>query len=227
MPPWLRLQPQQRQPQRRLARAGFAHQADRVALAQGEAHAVDRLHVADRAAQHAALDREVHLQIVELQDLRRGGIAGAPAVPWARPTGDAGCRNAADGRTPGRPALLDDPTLRHDAHPVGHLAHDAEVVGDEQQRHAVARLQRLQELQDLRLDGDVERRGRLVGDQQVGLVGERHGDHHPLALAARELVRIGVEALGRLRDADLLQELERAPARARRASGPCAGSAPR
>ena len=49
--------------------------------------------------------------------------------------------------------------------------------------------------QDLRLDGDVERGGRLVGDQQVRLVGERHGDHHALALAARQLVRIGVEPL--------------------------------
>ena len=86
-------------------------------------------------------------------------------------------------------ALLDDLALGHHADAVGHLAHDAEVVGDEQQRHAVARLQGLQQLQDLRLDGDVERRGRLVGDQQVGLVGQRHGDHHALALAARELVR--------------------------------------
>ena len=50
-------------------------------------------------------------------------------------------------------------------------------------------LQRLQQLEDLRLDGDVERGGGLVGDQQVGLVGERHGDHDALALAAGELVR--------------------------------------
>jgi hypothetical protein len=41
-------------------------------------------------------------------------------------------------------------------------------VGDEQQRHAVARLQALEQLQDLRLDGDVERVGRLVGDQRSG-----------------------------------------------------------
>ena len=109
--------------------------------------------------------------------------------------------------------LLDDPALGHHADPVGHLAHDAEVVGDEQQRHAVARLQGLQELQDLRLDGDVERRRRLVGDQEVGLVGERHGDHHALALAAGELVRVGVEPRRRLGDADLFEQLERALAR--------------
>ena len=39
---------------------------------------------------------------------------------------------------------------------------------DEQHRHAVLVLQRAQQLEDLRLHGDVERRGRLVGDQQLG-----------------------------------------------------------
>ncbi len=69
-------------------------------------------------------------------------------------------------------------------------------------------LQLLQQLQDLRLDGDVERGGGLVGDQQVGLVGERHGDHHPLALAAGELVRKGVEPLLGLGEADEVQQLD-------------------
>jgi hypothetical protein len=71
--------------------------------------------------------------------------------------------------------------------------------------------------EDLRLHGDVERRRRLVGDQQVRLVGERHGDHHALALAARQLVRIGAEPAFRIADADLLQQFEtrfRAAARA-------------
>ena len=72
-----------------------------------------------------------------------------------------------------------------------------------------------QQRQDLRLDRDVERGGRLVGDQQVGLVGERHGDHHALALAAGELVRIGVEALLGLLQPDQVQQLERAPPRRR------------
>ena len=75
-------------------------------------------------------------------------------------------------------------------------------------RHAELRLQVLQQLQDLRLHGDVERGRRLVGDEQVGAVGERHGDHHALALAARELMRIGAEPLGRIDDADLGQKLD-------------------
>ena len=56
-------------------------------------------------------------------------------------------------------------------------------------------LQLAQQVEDLRLNGHVERRGRLVGDQQLRLRRERHGDHHALAHAARELVRIGLEAL--------------------------------
>ena len=46
------------------------------------------------------------------------------------------------------------------------------------------------QLQDLRLDGDVERGGRLIGDQQLRIAGQRDGDHDPLAHAARKLVGI-------------------------------------
>ena len=49
------------------------------------------------------------------------------------------------------------------------------------------------QVQHFRLNGYVERRRRLVGDQKLGLVGNRHGDHHPLALAAGKLVWIGVK----------------------------------
>ena len=124
----------------------------------------------------------------------------------------------------GRRALLDDLALAHDVDAVGHLAHDAEVVGDQQHGHAELALQLLQQLEDLRLDGDVERGGRLVGDQQVGLVGERHGDHDALALAARELMRIGAEPLLGIVEADLAQQLEHARARRARRRGRGAAS---
>ena len=100
-----------------------------------------------------------------------------------------GCREHALDRP-----VLDDLALRHHADLVGDLAHDAEVVGDEQHRHAEAGLELLQQLQDLRLHRDVERGGRLVGDQEIGLVGERQRDHDALALAARELVRVARRA---------------------------------
>jgi hypothetical protein len=68
------------------------------------------------------------------------------------------------------------------------------------------------QLEDLALDRDVQRSGRLVGDQQLRLAGERHRDHHALLLAARELVRVGIEPVPRLRDADLVQQFLGAPA---------------
>ena len=113
-----------------------------------------------------------------------------------------------------RRAALDDLAIVHDADPVGHLAHDAEIVGDQQHGHVELGLELEQQVEDLRLDGHVERRGRLVGDEQVGLVGERHGDHHPLPLAAGELMRIGVEAALGVVDADLVEQVEHARSRA-------------
>ncbi len=89
--------------------------------------------------------------------------------------------------------LFDHLTLGHHIGSVSHMAHDPQVVRDQQDGHAELALQILEQLQYLRLDGDVERRRRLVGDQQIGFVGERHGDHHPLALPAGELVREGLE----------------------------------
>ncbi len=110
-------------------------------------------------------------------------------------------------------APLDDLPASHDAYPVGHLPHDAEIVGDQQHGHVELGLELEQKVEDLRLNGHVERRGRLVGDQEIGLVGKRHGDHHPLPLPARKLMRIGLEAALGVVDADLVEEVEHARAR--------------
>ena len=77
--------------------------------------------------------------------------------------------------------------------------------------------------QDLRLDRHVERGRRLVGDQQRRAARQRHRDHHALAHAARQLVRIAVEHRARLRNAHLLEHAQRL--RARRRAHPCADGA--
>ncbi|MDT4885592.1 hypothetical protein FQZ97_1218410 [compost metagenome] len=87
-------------------------------------------------------------------------------------------------------ALLHHLAVAHDIDTVGKAPDNAEVMSDEDDRHAELALQFGKQHQDLRLDGDVKRGSRLVGDQDVGVVGKRHGDHHALALAARQLVRI-------------------------------------
>ena len=68
---------------------------------------------------------------------------------------------------------------------------------------------RLDDRQDLGLHGDVERGGRLVGDQQLGVERHGHRDHGPLPHAAGELVRVVVHPAVRLRDADQLEQLDR------------------
>ena len=65
------------------------------------------------------------------------------------------------------------------------------------------RLQAREQLEDLALHRHVERRGRLVGDQQLRLARERHRDHHALLLPAGELVRIRAEPALRLGQAHL------------------------
>ena len=81
---------------------------------------------------------------------------------------------------------------------MGDLGHHAEVVGDEQHAGAAPLLQLADQLQDLRLRRHVERRGRLVGDQQRRVEHQGGGDHDALALAARDLVRIDVDQALRL-----------------------------
>jgi hypothetical protein len=51
----------------------------------------------------------------------------------------------------------------------GGFGDHAHGMRDQHQGHARVALQRHQQIEDLRLDGDVERGGRLVGDQQRGL----------------------------------------------------------
>src|SRR5271155_626964 len=63
-------------------------------------------------------------------------------------------------------------------------------MADEQEGKAEIGLQLHQEIQDLRLHGDVERRDGFVGDDQLRIRGDRPGDSHSLALASREFVGI-------------------------------------
>ncbi len=105
-------------------------------------------------------------------------------------------------------AAFDNVALLHHANRIGEAAHEIEVMGDEQDRHAIGLLQAFQQGDDLRLHGDVERGRRLVGDEQIGLVGERHGDHDALALAAGKLMRIGAEPGLGIGDADLVEEFD-------------------
>ena len=87
--------------------------------------------------------------------------------------------------------------LVHHQHLVGDLGHHAHVVGNEKHRTALLALQVGNQLQYFFLRGHVERRGRLVADDQGGLEHHGHGDHDALTLTAAELVRVAAQhALG-------------------------------
>ena len=79
---------------------------------------------------------------------------------------------------------LDDLAGIHHRDLVADLGDDAEIVGDQDDRGTARRFQLAHQLQDLGLQGDVERSRRLVGDEEARVAGQRHRDHDALAHAA-------------------------------------------
>ena len=75
-----------------------------------------------------------------------------------------------------------------------------QVVRDEEEGDAVLLPDVAEEVENLRLHGDVEGGDRLVGHHQAGRQGDRPRDPDPLALAAREFVGILVGRVGRESD---------------------------
>ena len=92
-------------------------------------------------------------------------------------------------------ALLHRVAAVHHQDVVGNLADDAEVVADEYDADAVFALQVTQQFEDGLLHRHVKGCGGFVGDEDVGVVDECHGNHHALFLAAADLMRIAVEYL--------------------------------
>ena len=131
-------QPQRRQRHRRLAGAGFADQPHRLAFAHRERYAVHRAHMTDGPAQHAAADGEMHLHVIGLQQALR--IVRQRRRAALRHRGEQHARVGMERRREhvGDAAGLDDHAVLHHAHLVGVAAHDLQVVGDQQQRHAAA-----------------------------------------------------------------------------------------
>ena len=85
-------------------------------------------------------------------------------------------------------ALLDDATGVHHDNTVSMARHHSQVVGHEDDRQLPFRADGVEQLQDLRLGGDIGRGGGLVGDGDPGSIRQGHHDQHPLPHAARELM---------------------------------------
>ncbi len=119
-------------------------------------------------------------------------------------------------------ARLDDPAQIHHRHPVRDVPGEPEVMGDDERREAQLVPQAQQERQDLAPYRRVQRGHRLVGHDQLRLQHQRPGDHDPLALTARQLVREAQEEPLRRAQARPTGRPRRPPARHPRTRG-CAG----
>jgi hypothetical protein len=93
----------------------------------------------------------------------------------------------------------------HDADPVSQVPHHRQVVRDDDVRQITFTLQPFHEVQDLRLNRNIQCRHWLVGDDQPRLDGQGAREANPLSLAARELVR--VELKRSARKAHFVQQL--------------------
>ena len=109
--------------------------------------------------------------------------------------------------------LLDHAAGVHHGDAVAGLRGHADVVRDDHLGDAQLLAQPEEQVEDLGLDGHVERGGRLVGDEQRRPAGQRHGHADALSHAAAELVRVALERLVAGRKADLGQRPERRLAR--------------
>src|SRR6185437_8943123 len=79
-----------------------------------------------------------------------------------------------------------------DEDPIAEPPHDGEIVAHEQDRHAVFALEAGEQIEDLRLHGDIERADRLVANEEPRPEDHRARDARALTLAAGELMRIAV-----------------------------------
>ena len=108
----------------------------------------------------------------------------------------------------GRGRALDHRATVHHHHTVHLVLHQAQVVADQKQAHAIFTHQLLDEPQHLFLHRHIQRGGGLVGNQQVGTAGQRDRDHHALALPTGQLVRIGIQPLTRPRQLHAFEQLQ-------------------
>src|SRR6516162_7898130 len=146
---------------RRLDAATF----DRIAAARMEIAAGWRMRgVGDLALQDNALRAQARVGLRHGREQRLGIGVARPGVEIARRRD------------------LDDLAHIHDRHPVADMLHDAEIMRDEEIGEAEPVLQLEHEVDDLRLHRDVQRRDRLVGDDQAGIESERSSDADALAL---------------------------------------------
>ena len=85
------------------------------------------------------------------------------------------------GKNLGRRSTFDNAPILQDHDFLAEVCRDAKIVRDEKHGEAQAAAQVVQKVEDLFLDGDVERRDRLVCNKDVGFHSQGTGDADALA----------------------------------------------
>ncbi len=125
---------------------------------------------ARRGVAAARMEGAAGRRIDRVRDLALDRLARAPGRDRGRAPRRAACAcrdAAARGTGPRAAADLDQAAEIHHADAVRHVAHHREIVADEQVGEAEPVLQVAHQVEDLRLHRHVERRGRLVADDEV------------------------------------------------------------
>ena len=91
-----------------------------------------------------------------------------------------------------RLAQLDHVAQVHHSNAIADVLNNRKVMRDEQIGQIEFFLQILQQIDDLRLNGDIQRRDRLVSHDQLGIGSQCTGKSDTLTLSARKLVRIAI-----------------------------------
>ena len=157
--------------------------------------------------------------------------SGRPRRAAAPLRAGRGCRGGAAGRrASSTPASLDDPAGVHDHDPVGDVGDDAEIVGDEQHRRCRARSRRSRSRSRIRACTVTS--SAVVGSSAIEQPRARRRSPSRSSPAGPCRRRAGADSRwsrrARRRDADQVEQLDRAPvARPRRVRPSVHGAAPR
>lgn len=89
-----------------------------------------------------------------------------------------------------RRCRFDDPTQIHDQYAIRDMLNDAQIMTDEQISQIELFSEIHEEVENLRLYGDVKRRHGLIADEEFRPDRQGAGNAYPLALTAGKLVRI-------------------------------------
>ncbi len=107
-------------------------------------------------------------------------------------------------------ALLDKYTVLHNSNFVGDIGNHTQVMTDKYNADITSFLQFLEQLEDLRLNSDIQCRGWFIGYDYSRLGHQRHGNNHSLTHAAGKFKGPGLHTLGGIFYPDLFKNFDAA-----------------